>query len=52
MPLSPVPSDIDIVHGVVPAPIREIAQSVGIIDEEIEFYGSKKAKVRNASFCV
>jgi len=42
----PVPSDIDIAQAVEPLDISIIAEEVGILPEELEFYGNKKAKVR------
>lgn len=43
---SPVPSDIDCSHSVPPLDIKKIAASIGInVDEELELYGSDKAKV-------
>ncbi|NOZ73357.1 MAG: formate--tetrahydrofolate ligase [Chloroflexi bacterium] len=41
----PVPSDIDIAQSVEPIPIIKIAEEVGILPEELELYGDKKAKV-------
>lgn len=48
----PVPSDLECSHAVPPHHIRDIAQYLGIRDEELELYGDKKAKVRvdSASF--
>lgn len=42
----PVPSDLECSHTVPPHHIRDIAQYLGILDEELELYGDKKAKVR------
>lgn len=42
---TPVPSDIDIAQAAKPLPIREIAEEIGILDEELELYGNYKAKV-------
>ncbi len=42
----PVPSDIDIAQSVEPLDISIIAEEVGLLPEELEFYGNKKAKVR------
>ncbi|NOX60931.1 MAG: formate--tetrahydrofolate ligase [Chloroflexi bacterium] len=41
----PVPSDIEIAQSVEPLDITEIAAEVGILPEELELYGNKKAKV-------
>ena len=38
-------SDIQIAQGAVMKPIREIASSIGLDDEQIEFYGKYKAKI-------
>ncbi len=42
---SPVPSDLDIAQSVSPLPIRQIADEVGILPEELDLYGNYKAKV-------
>ena len=42
---SPVPSDIDIAQSVEPLPISQIAESLGLAEEDYELYGNKKAKV-------
>ena len=42
---SPVPSDIDIAQSVEPLPISQIAESLGLAEEDYELYGTKKAKV-------
>ncbi len=41
----PVPSDIEIAQSVTPLPIKQIAEEVGLLPEELEFYGNYKAKV-------
>jgi formyltetrahydrofolate synthetase len=41
----PVGSDIEISQSVTPIHISEIARNAGILDEELELYGSTKAKV-------
>jgi methylenetetrahydrofolate dehydrogenase (NADP+)/methenyltetrahydrofolate cyclohydrolase/formyltetrahydrofolate synthetase/formate--tetrahydrofolate ligase len=41
-----VPSDIEISHAATPRPITQIAQQAGILPEELEPYGSVKAKVK------
>ena len=39
------PSDLEIARSVTPRPIVDVAHDLGLRDEEIELYGSKKAKV-------
>ena len=41
-----VPSDIEISRAATPLPITEIAAKAGILPEELEPYGSVKAKVK------
>ncbi|EAL62214.1 formate-dihydrofolate ligase [Dictyostelium discoideum AX4] len=43
--IKPVPSDIEIASSVEPLPIKTIAKSIGLLEEEIDFYGKYKAKV-------
>ena len=43
--LDPVPSDIDIAHAAIIKPIKELADEIGILDDELELYGKYKAKV-------
>lgn len=43
--VTPTPSDIDIAQSVKPLSIDKIAASVGILPEELELYGTSKAKV-------
>jgi methylenetetrahydrofolate dehydrogenase (NADP+)/methenyltetrahydrofolate cyclohydrolase/formyltetrahydrofolate synthetase len=43
---TPVPSDIDIAQEAEIKPITQIAEEVGLLPSEIEFYGDYKAKVR------
>jgi methylenetetrahydrofolate dehydrogenase (NADP+)/methenyltetrahydrofolate cyclohydrolase/formyltetrahydrofolate synthetase len=43
---SPVPADIDVAHSVKLKPITVVARECGILDEELEPFGSTKAKVR------
>ena len=38
-------SDIEIAHNVKPIPIKEIAAKLGIIEDELEYYGKYKAKL-------
>ena len=42
----PVPSDLDIAQSVTPLPISQIAEEVGLLPEELIYYGNDKAKVR------
>jgi methylenetetrahydrofolate dehydrogenase (NADP+)/methenyltetrahydrofolate cyclohydrolase/formyltetrahydrofolate synthetase len=42
---SPIPSDIAISRAQLPKPITTVAREVGILDAELEPYGSTKAKV-------
>ena len=44
--LRPVPSDIDIAQAAQIKPISQVAEEVGILPEELEFYGPYKAKVK------
>jgi formate--tetrahydrofolate ligase len=39
------PSDLEIARSVTPRPIAEVAHDLGFADDEIELYGSTKAKV-------
>jgi len=43
--LDPVPSDIDIAHAAVIKPIKDLAAEIGLLEDELEFYGKYKAKV-------
>ena len=43
--LTPVPSDIDIAQAATPIPITQIAEEVGIQPDELDMYGTQKAKV-------
>ena len=43
---TPVPSDIEIAQEVELKPIAQIAEEVGLLPDEIEFYGPYKAKVK------
>jgi formyltetrahydrofolate synthetase len=43
--VSPVPSDIEIAQSVDPMPITDVAREAGILAEELDPYGSYKAKV-------
>jgi formate--tetrahydrofolate ligase len=42
---SPVPSDLDIAQAAKMNPIKEIAESVGLLEDEVEPYGKYMAKV-------
>jgi len=44
--LTPVPSDIEIAQAVELKPIAQIAEEVGLLQDEIEFHGPFKAKVK------
>jgi len=44
--VTPVPSDIDIAQASDLKPIAQIAEELGLLPEEIEFYGPYKAKVK------
>lgn len=43
---SPVPDDIDIAQSIDPQPILDIAAKLGLGADEVNLYGSYKAKVR------
>ncbi|KAL0967781.1 hypothetical protein UPYG_G00256820 [Umbra pygmaea] len=45
-PLSPVPSDIEISRAQTPKSVDQLAQEIGLLQEETEAYGRNKAKVR------
>ena len=40
-----MPSDLDIARSVTPRPIIDVARDLGLREDEIELYGSKKAKI-------
>ena len=42
---SPVPKDIDVSQAIAPLPITRIAESLGVLPEELEAHGPHKAKV-------
>jgi hypothetical protein len=42
---TPVPSDIDIAQSIAPLHISAIAEKLGILPEELDLYGTTKAKV-------
>jgi methylenetetrahydrofolate dehydrogenase (NADP+)/methenyltetrahydrofolate cyclohydrolase/formyltetrahydrofolate synthetase len=41
----PVPSDIEIAQEAVLTPIKEVAESVGLTEDDLDYYGKYKAKV-------
>ena len=43
--LNPVPSDLDIAQAATPQPITEIAEMLGLDQEDLIMYGTEKAKV-------
>ena len=43
--LEPVPSDIEIARAAMPKHIKTLGHEVGILDHELELYGTYKAKV-------
>jgi len=44
--VSPVPADIDIAQAATLKPIQQVSEELGLLPEEIELYGSTKAKVK------
>ncbi len=44
--VNPVPSDIEVAQAATLKPIVQIAEELGLLPEEIEFYGPYKAKVK------
>ncbi len=42
---SPVPSDIEIAQAAKMRPIREVAEEVGLTEDDLDYYGKYKAKV-------
>jgi len=44
--VSPVPSDIQIAQASTLKPVSQVAEELGLLPEEIEFYGPYKAKVK------
>ena len=46
--LDPVPSDIDIAQAATLKPIAQVAEEIGLLPEELELYGTHKAKVQLA----
>ena len=43
---TPVPADIDIAQAATLKPIRQLAEEIGLLPEEVEFYGDYKVKVK------
>lgn len=43
--VSPVPSDIDVAQSIPPLPIKEIADSIGLTDDDYDMHGKFKGKV-------
>jgi methylenetetrahydrofolate dehydrogenase (NADP+)/methenyltetrahydrofolate cyclohydrolase/formyltetrahydrofolate synthetase/formate--tetrahydrofolate ligase len=41
----PVPSDIDIAQAAILRPIKEVAESVGLAEDDLDYYGKYKAKI-------
>jgi hypothetical protein len=46
---TPVPSDIDIAQAIAPQHISAVAEKLGILPEELDLYGTTKAKARPAA---
>ncbi|KAH0620307.1 hypothetical protein JD844_020523 [Phrynosoma platyrhinos] len=44
-PRTPVPSDIEISLSCIPKPIGQLAREIGLLSDEVEFYGKFKAKI-------
>ena len=44
--LDPVPSDIDIAHGATIKPIKDLADEIGLLEDELELHGKFKAKIK------
>ncbi|XP_060610302.2 C-1-tetrahydrofolate synthase, cytoplasmic [Anolis sagrei] len=44
-PRSPVPSDIEVSRSCIPKPIGHLAKEIGLLSDEVEFYGESKAKI-------
>ncbi|MHB8855980.1 MAG: formate--tetrahydrofolate ligase [Bellilinea sp.] len=44
--VKPVPSDIEVAQAATLKPIAQVAEELGLLPEEIEFYGPYKAKVK------
>ncbi|XP_061468349.1 C-1-tetrahydrofolate synthase, cytoplasmic isoform X1 [Rhineura floridana] len=44
-PRTPVPSDIEVSRSCVPKPVGQLAREIGLLSNEVEFYGQLKAKI-------
>nr|XP_020656409.1 C-1-tetrahydrofolate synthase, cytoplasmic [Pogona vitticeps] len=44
-PRTPVPTDIEISRSCVPKPIGQLAREIGLLSDEVEFFGECKAKI-------
>nr|XP_056707489.1 C-1-tetrahydrofolate synthase, cytoplasmic [Euleptes europaea] len=44
-PRTPVPSDIEISRSCSPKPIGQLAREIGLLSDEVELYGHRKAKI-------
>jgi formyltetrahydrofolate synthetase len=44
--LDPVPSDIDIAHAATYKPISDLAEEIGLLEDELELHGKYKAKIK------
>lgn len=42
----PVPSDIDIAHAATMKPISDLADEIGLLEDEVELHGKYKAKIK------
>ena len=43
---TPVPSDLDVAKKQIPKDIQQLAQEIHLLPNELELYGTKKAKVK------
>ncbi|MGQ9787274.1 MAG: formate--tetrahydrofolate ligase, partial [Anaerolineae bacterium] len=41
----PVPSDIEIAQAAILRPIKEVAESIGLTEDDLDYYGKYKAKI-------
>ena len=44
--LDPVPADIDIAHAAKMKPIKDLAEEIGLLEDELELHGKYKAKIK------
>ncbi|XP_054825828.1 C-1-tetrahydrofolate synthase, cytoplasmic [Eublepharis macularius] len=44
-PRTPVPSDIEVSRSCIPKPVGRLAREIGLLSDEVEFYGQSKAKI-------